>query len=259
MDALFLQVEASSLDAFLFAGQDHGEQLLCRGSVATSFTIATELQEVSADDVLDILVRYGLVLGVIDELAKGLIHGLVCVTTHEHIDALKAISGAVVDIVLGLVLDSDDIVDLFTFSMPTITDTNIYEGSFASVPVLNAQSQGDVIQGEVIRIFACTIEFVVAVYDAEDFVLVLPQMPDPPLLLVGGWHGLGVDIGLALPGRILHLVSGENHIGIRLLQQLLKKLPPLLIKLRRSCVDVCRKQDLNRILFLREVDEDRHS
>ena len=195
VDALFLQVEASSLDAFLFAGQDHGEQLLCRGSVATSFTIATEPQEVSADDVLDILMRYGLVLGVIDELTKGLIHGLVCVTTHEHIDALKAISGAVVDIVLGLVLDSDDIVDLFTFSMPTVTDTNIHEGRLASVPVLNAKSHGDVIQGEVIRIFACTIEFVVAVYYAEALLGSIGfQVFNPPVLLLTRGKLLGLSL-----------------------------------------------------------------
>lgn len=59
-DALsFLQVEASGLYALLpSAGQNERVQLRTRWSVPTSFTVATESQKMSADDVLNILLRY---------------------------------------------------------------------------------------------------------------------------------------------------------------------------------------------------------
>jgi hypothetical protein len=95
-------------------------------------------------------------------------------TTYKDIDALKAVHGAIVDIVSSLMLNTEHIASLFAWTVSTISHTNVNKCAFAPVPILDAKCQGDVIQGERICILGCTVKFVVAVHDAEDFILVVP-------------------------------------------------------------------------------------
>ena len=135
-----LQVKSSGFYVFLIARQyDRVEFSACR-SVSCSFAVSTEAEKVTADDVFYVLLRYAFVLRVIDEFAEGLIHRLVSMTTHENIDALKAISSTVVDIVLCLMLHPENIMNLLAGTMATTSNADIYKSTFASVSILDAES-----------------------------------------------------------------------------------------------------------------------
>ena len=56
-----------------------------------SFSVTTEAQEVTADDILYILLGYGLVLGIVHQFRKGLVHRRVGMTADEEVDSIKGI------------------------------------------------------------------------------------------------------------------------------------------------------------------------
>ena len=64
-----LYMESSGFDNLLFSGQDHGEQLLARRSVTTALAISTETEEMTAHDILYILLYDSFVFRVIDQFA----------------------------------------------------------------------------------------------------------------------------------------------------------------------------------------------
>lgn len=252
----FLEMEASGLYLFfLFAVQDDRVQLLTRGSVASSLTISAEAEEVTAHQVLDILLRDKFVFSIIDQLAERLVHGLVSVTTDKDIDALKTVSGSVVDVVLRLMLHSEDIASLLALFDTYMTDPDIHESALAPISVFDAESYSDVVEWEVICILACSVVLVISVYDAEHFILVFSQVLDPPPLLLGRSERLSIYIRLGRPGSILALVACKDDEGVGSCQQLLKFSPLLLIKLRGAGVDVCSEQDLDPLQLRREIDD----
>jgi hypothetical protein len=177
-------MEASRLDVLLtLAGQNYRVKLGACRSVATPLTIPSEAEKMTAHDVLDIPLSYTLFDGIINESAEGLVHRLVGVAADKDIDPLEAIHSTVVDIILGLVLHPEDIANLSPGGA-YVTHTDVHEGTLAPVPILNTKCQSDVVQRKIIGILAGTIKLMISIHDAEDLVLVLFQVLDPPPLLL---------------------------------------------------------------------------
>jgi hypothetical protein len=136
----FLEMESSGLYLLLvIAGQNDRVELGAGGAIACSLAISTISQKVSADNVLDILLLDIFLDRVIDELRAWQILRSVGVSADKDIDALKVVSGAKIDIVLGLMLHPEHIPSLLA-RLANVADTDVYKSSLAPVAILDAKS-----------------------------------------------------------------------------------------------------------------------
>lgn len=242
---LVLRIKTSCFDSFLLAGQNDRVQFLACGPVSVSFAVTTEAEEVAADHILNVLMGYCFPRGVIDQFSQRFVHRLMRMAANEDIDALEAISGSVVHIVLCLVLHTEYIVDLPGTAVER-SNADIYESSFASVPIFDAQSQCNIIQREIVCIFTCSVVLVVAVHNADNLIFVRPQMLDPPALLLRRTKCLSIHIRFRGSRCVFALVSGKYYVCVGAFQKLLESGPLALVKLGRSGVDVRCKKNLSR-------------
>ena len=156
---------------FLLAVQNNRVEFATCRSVASSFTIATEAKEMTADNVLDIALSHKFVVSIINEPGRWSVHRLMSVTADKYVDAFEAVNGSVVRVVPGLVLNTENVPRLLAH-LAHMTNADIYESALAPITILDAESQSDIIQREVVCVTTCSIILVIAVYDAEYLFLV---------------------------------------------------------------------------------------